>query len=54
MKQPSDCTNKAIRAYFQDGVLPELGTKCKPNKSSFEQFAIDLEKGVGTAPWGNE
>ncbi|KAM6511130.1 hypothetical protein FALCPG4_016132 [Fusarium falciforme] len=54
MKQPSDCTKKAIRAYFQDGILPELGTKCKPNKSSFEQFAVDLEKGVGTAPWGNE
>ncbi|KAF5523262.1 putative hydrolase [Colletotrichum aenigma] len=27
---PSICTGKAVRAYFQDGTLPEIDTVCEP------------------------
>ncbi|KAF9874959.1 hypothetical protein CkaCkLH20_07653 [Colletotrichum karsti] len=27
---PSICTGRAVRAYFQDGTLPKIGTVCEP------------------------
>ncbi|KAF4969063.1 hypothetical protein FSARC_3625 [Fusarium sarcochroum] len=33
---PSNCTLDAIAAYFEDGVLPKVGTRCKPNMRAFE------------------
>ncbi|KAI9905004.1 hypothetical protein N3K66_001533 [Trichothecium roseum] len=30
------CTAKHIRAYFQDGALPESGTECEPDYDLFE------------------
>ncbi|KPM35901.1 hypothetical protein AK830_g10683 [Neonectria ditissima] len=32
----SNCTLDAIAGYFTDGVLPEVGTVCKPNMLAFE------------------
>lgn len=32
---PSLCTAKAVRNYFQDGVLPEDGTRCDPQLLPF-------------------
>ncbi|KAM0419043.1 hypothetical protein ACHAPT_011982 [Fusarium lateritium] len=32
----SNCTLNAIATYFTDGVLPEVGTVCKPNMLAFE------------------
>jgi len=32
---PSLCTAKAIRTYFQTGVLPDVGTLCKPDVKPF-------------------
>ncbi|KIW20228.1 hypothetical protein PV08_00803 [Exophiala spinifera] len=29
--QPSSCTAKAIRAYFDEGILPPAGAVCQPN-----------------------
>lgn len=33
----STCTARYIRAYFQNGTLPEPGTECDPNYDLFEQ-----------------
>lgn len=32
---PSNCTEKHILAYFQDGTLPEPGTECEGNTEPF-------------------
>ncbi|CAJ0542957.1 Ff.00g003380.m01.CDS01 [Fusarium sp. VM40] len=32
----SNCTLDAIAAYFVDGTLPKVGTRCKPNMLAFE------------------
>lgn len=32
---PSICTAKAVRSYFQEGVLPEDGTRCEPELLPF-------------------
>ncbi|KAH6893121.1 Alpha/Beta hydrolase protein [Thelonectria olida] len=32
----SDCTNQAIREYFEDGKLPDVDTVCEPNRPVFE------------------
>ncbi|KAJ4258178.1 hypothetical protein NW762_008323 [Fusarium torreyae] len=33
---PSNCTLDAIAAYFESGVLPKVGTRCKPNMRAFD------------------
>lgn len=38
---PSLCTAKAIRKYFQKGVLPPVGTLCKPDVKPFGLQAAD-------------
>lgn len=41
---PSTCTAKAVHAYFQDGVLPQDGTRCDP-----ELLPFDTPAAKGTA-----
>lgn len=36
MNHPSACTVKAIHDYFNDGVLPDVGTVCEPDQTGFE------------------
>ncbi|KAF4969527.1 hypothetical protein FSARC_3257 [Fusarium sarcochroum] len=33
---PSNCTNKAVRRYFDNGDMPEVGTVCKPDMTVYE------------------
>ncbi|KAF6816416.1 hypothetical protein CSOJ01_03039 [Colletotrichum sojae] len=33
---PSNCTNEAIRQYFDEGKMPELGLTCEPEMNAFE------------------
>lgn len=35
LSAPSLCTAKYVRAYFQKGSLPPVGTVCKPNVLPF-------------------
>ncbi|KAL9561265.1 hypothetical protein ACKAV7_014620 [Fusarium commune] len=43
---PSNCTNEAVRKYFDDGKLPEVGTTCKPNMSGYDyiEYVNEQEK----------
>lgn len=45
---PSTCTAKAVRAYFQDGVLPQDGTRCDPELLPFDDDTSAAAAG-GTA-----
>ncbi|EPE06209.1 alpha beta hydrolase fold family [Ophiostoma piceae UAMH 11346] len=36
LSAPSTCTAKAIRNYFQHGILPQPDTKCQPNMLPFD------------------
>ncbi|KAL5355148.1 Alpha/Beta hydrolase protein [Aspergillus floccosus] len=49
MNHPSSCTIQAVREYFDDGKLPEHGTRCKPDKTAFE-YLLELigQAGNGT------
>ncbi|PSN59768.1 alpha/beta-hydrolase, partial [Corynespora cassiicola Philippines] len=40
MNHRSECTVKAIREYFDSGVLPDYGTVCEPDKAAY-QVALD-------------
>ena len=40
---PSLCTAKAVRKYFQTGILPAVGTLCKPDIKPFELERGDVE-----------
>ncbi|PKY04117.1 alpha/beta-hydrolase [Aspergillus campestris IBT 28561] len=40
MNHPSACTIQAIKEYFSDGKLPEHGTRCKPDKTGFEEGKV--------------
>jgi pimeloyl-ACP methyl ester carboxylesterase len=33
--EPSTCTSRLVRQYFQTGLLPEAGTVCNPDKRPF-------------------
>lgn len=33
---PSYCTAKAVRDYFQDGILPQDGARCEPEVLPFD------------------
>ncbi|KAM5354898.1 hypothetical protein ACJ41O_001544 [Fusarium nematophilum] len=44
---PSNCTNKAVQEYFDDGKIPEVGTVCKPNMSAFEYIQAEAAKAEG-------
>lgn len=33
---PSVCSGRAIRAYFEDGTVPEKGTECEPDVKAFD------------------
>ncbi|KAJ3526199.1 hypothetical protein NM208_g11306 [Fusarium decemcellulare] len=39
---PSNCTDKTIRDFFLEGVLPEPGTVCEPNKPIFSAPAPEM------------
>jgi pimeloyl-ACP methyl ester carboxylesterase len=42
---PSNCTNKAIADYFNDGTLPDVGLVCQAGKTAygvFEDYLADL------------
>ena len=43
MNHPSNCTAKAIHDYFNDGTLPDVGTKCEPDQTGFE-IALAFEE----------
>lgn len=43
ISQPSLCTAKAVRAYFQDGTLPDPGTICQPSVPIFRAADLTLE-----------
>lgn len=40
---PSLCTAKAVRKYFQTGVLPPIGTKCQPDIRPFDLQGDSLQ-----------
>ncbi|KAF2158457.1 hypothetical protein M409DRAFT_31035 [Zasmidium cellare ATCC 36951] len=46
---PSSCTAKHIRKYFQTGVLPKPGTICEPDWRPFVGSASKSEKHYSTA-----
>lgn len=35
----SNCTNNAVREYFDEGKMPELGLTCEPEMNAFEYVA---------------
>lgn len=41
ISSPSLCTAKNIRAYFQTGELPVVGTVCEPEQRPFENMTAD-------------
>lgn len=46
--QPSVCTAKAVRTYFENGTLPLPGTKCQPDVELFSDWnATDVLEPVG-------
>jgi hypothetical protein len=48
MNHPSNCTIKAIHDYFNDGTLPDVGTKCEPNQTGYE-IALAYAELVGNS-----
>ncbi|KAL4938022.1 hypothetical protein BDV06DRAFT_232195 [Aspergillus oleicola] len=47
----STCTVNAVRAYFQDGTLPEDGTFCEVDYAPFDPVGIvDFLQAIGYAP----
>lgn len=43
---PSTCTARHIRSYFQDGILPPVGTVCEPDKLPFDLSPAAPGKGT--------
>ncbi|KAF7555946.1 hypothetical protein G7Z17_g1788 [Cylindrodendrum hubeiense] len=41
VNHPSKCINEAIKKYFVDGELPELGTVCKPDMSAYDYLKVN-------------
>ena len=42
MSAPSVCTAKHVRAYMEDGTLPEEGTVCEPDELPFVGQVSDV------------
>lgn len=51
MAAPSTCTARAVRAYFQDGVLPPDGTRCDPELLPFDDPDDNMQ---GTTAYDEE
>ncbi|KAJ4257354.1 hypothetical protein NW762_008472 [Fusarium torreyae] len=41
---PSECVNDIVAKYFNEGVLPEINTTCKPDMPAFEYAKSEAEK----------
>ncbi|KAJ7616533.1 TAP-like protein-domain-containing protein [Roridomyces roridus] len=50
---PSLCTQKHIRSYFRDGVLPEAGTVCSTDGGPFDTLLEGEEEGAAQAVLGS-
>ncbi|CAI6092075.1 unnamed protein product [Clonostachys chloroleuca] len=48
---PSSCTTRYLRAYFQNGTLPEPGTVCEPEYHFFESPGAMAQDELSDAAW---
>lgn len=42
--EPSSCTAKVVRAYFQTGEMPEVGVVCLPDRRPFSLPVAEVER----------
>ncbi|KAE8365932.1 Alpha/Beta hydrolase protein [Aspergillus caelatus] len=49
MNHPSSCSQNIVKEYFDEGKLPEVGTRCEPDMTGFEYAKLLLAAASGNS-----